>query len=111
MTCPHAKIEGSLDRWAEAHWNLHQIEQHYHFPEAFRYSFNAFVRSLKEVPQILKMDLQNEPDFASTIKPMIDHMREDPLLRKLAIHRDFVVYRGMFEMKSKGYFGTKRGRN
>ncbi len=111
MNCPHHKIETSLDRWAEAHWNLHQIERNYHYPEPFRYSFNAFVRVIKEVSQILKMDLQNESDYGSIIKPMIDDMREDVLLKQLALRRDFIVHRGMLAMKSKGYAGTTRGRN
>lgn len=111
MSCPHSKIEPSLDRWTEAHWNLHQIERSYHHPEPFRYSFNAFVRVIKEVPQILKMDLQNDPDYRGVIKPRIDSMRQDPLLQKLATRRDLIVHRGMLEIRSTGYAGTTRGKN
>jgi hypothetical protein len=111
MNCPHRKIEPTLDRWTEAHWNLHQIERNYHHPEPFRYSFNGFVRVIKEVSQILKMDLQNEADYQVVIKPLIDAMRQDTLLKKLATQRDFVVHRGMLELKSIGYAGTTRGKN
>ena len=111
MSCPHSRIETSLDRLAEAHWNLHQIERNYHFPEPFRYSFNASVRVIKEVSQILKMVLQNEPDYRSVIKPMINAMRQDTLLKELATRRNFIVHQGMLEMKSTGYAGTTRGKN
>ena len=111
MSCPHSKIETSLDRWTEAHWNLHQIERNYHLPEPFRYSFNAFVRVIREVSRILKMDLQNESDYKIFIKPLIDEMRSERLLRTLATQRDFIVHRGILEMKSRGYAGTTRGWN
>ena len=109
MSCPHAKIQASLDRWHEAHWQLHQIEQHYHDPEPFRYSFNAFIRVIKEVQQILKMDLQNERDYHSFIKPLVDTLRQDPLLSTLGKKRDFVVHHGMLDIRSKGTAGSTRG--
>lgn len=110
MICPHSKIGTSLDRWSEAHWNLHQIEKHYHFPEPFRYSFNAFLRVIKEVYQILKMDLQNEPDFKSFIKPLVETLRDDALFSTFSKQRDFVVHQGMLDLRSSGTVGSTRGR-
>lgn len=35
MNCPHTLIEPALDRWAECHWHLHQMEASYHQPETW----------------------------------------------------------------------------
>jgi hypothetical protein len=110
MKCPHSKIESALDRWTECHWRIHQMEANYHFPDAFRYSLNSFIRSVKEIPQILKMELQNEPTFEAKIKPLIDSLKGNDLFEKLREQRDFIVHRGMLEVLSKGQAGTTEGR-
>lgn len=109
MSCPHSKINTSLDRWAEAHWNLHRIEENYHKPEPFRYSLNAFLRVIQEVYEILKKDLQNEADFHSFIKPLVELLREDPLLSAMTKKRHFIVHHGMLSVKSKATAGSTRG--
>lgn len=35
----------AYDRIQEAHWNIHQMEQHFHESDAFRYSLNSFSKS------------------------------------------------------------------
>jgi hypothetical protein len=94
-------IEASLDRWTEVHWNIHQIEGNYHFPDGVRYSFNALLRAAKEIPQILSMELQGHPDYSSVLRPLLEKLRIDPLFDLLSHKRDFVVHRGMLEAHSE----------
>lgn len=110
MSCPHSKIEAALDRWSECHWHIHQMEVNYHTPDLFRYSLNSFIRAVKEIPQILKMELQNAPSFKKQLKPIIDSLKKNDLLLKLSIKRDFIVHRGLLEVESSGCVGTTEGR-
>ena len=109
MPCIHKPIEASLDRWEEVHWQIHQIECHYHDPDGIRFSFNALIRAAKEIPQILSMELQNREDYGDCIKPMLDKLKEDPLFALLSRKRDYVVHRGMLEVNSSGCIGTTEG--
>ena len=111
MSCPHTEIEASLDRWQEVHWQIHQVEAHYHYPEGVRFSFNALIRAAKEIPQILAMELQNRDDYRNEIRPHIDALKEDPLFALLAKKRDYIVHRGMLEVESTGSIGTTEGRD
>jgi hypothetical protein len=110
MGCPHAPIEAALDRWSECHWHIHQMEANYHTPDLFRYSLNSFLRAVKEIPQILKMELQNHPEYKSQFKVLIDSLRSNELLSLLHKKRDFIVHQGMLEILSKGSAGTTEGR-
>jgi hypothetical protein len=109
LPCPHAKIEPSLDRWAECHWHLHQMELNYHEPDPFRYSFNSFIRSAKEVPGILVNDLQRDPTVRSAIAAPVKNLHRSPLFATLKMRRDFLVHRGMLTPKSHGRIGATEG--
>jgi hypothetical protein len=108
-TCPHAAIEPSLDRWAECHWHLHQMESNYHQPDPFRYSLNSFIRSAKEVPGILMADLQRRADVRARIDPDLQKLNANAFFRTLKERRDFLVHRGMLAPKSHGQIGTTEG--
>lgn len=110
MDCRHSKIESALDRWSECHWHIHQMEANYHTPDLFRYSFNSFVRAIKEIPQILQMELQNEPDYKAKFKPIISSLNENSLFSLIRETRNFIVHRGMLEVLSTGVVGTTEGR-
>jgi hypothetical protein len=110
MDCPHSKIEAALDRWSECHWHIHQIEGNYHSPDLFRYSLNSFIRAIKEIPQILKMELQNSPEYKKVHKLIIDSLKSDELLSLLSKKRDFIVHQGMLNVLSSGVAGTTEGR-
>lgn len=86
------------------------MEANYHAPDCFRYSLNSFIRSVKEIPQLLKMELQNEPGYKTGFKPLIESLRRNVLFEKLSKHRDFIVHRGMLEVLSTGQAGTTEGR-
>ena len=110
MNCPHSNVEAALDRWSECHWHIHQMEANYHDPDLFRYSLNSFIRAVKEIPQILKMELQNHESFKTIFKPLIDEMKSNELLGLLSKKRDFVVHQGMLNVLSAGSVGTTEGR-
>lgn len=107
--CPHDPVTSSLDRWQECHWHLHQMEQNYHEPEPFRFSFNSFVRAMKEVPVILDHDLQQSPKVKSAIKQSLEELRRSALFNLLGKRRDFIVHHGMLDLHSRGSIGTTEG--
>ena len=47
------KMESTLDRFREAHYWIHMIEEHYHQADTFRWYLNAFLKAIKEVPDLL----------------------------------------------------------
>lgn len=110
MNCPHTLIEPALDRWAECHWHLHQMEASYHQPEAFRYSTNSFIRAFKEVPKLLQMTTQNRPELRKQIAPALKVLRESDLHMRLTKTRDFLVHQGVLRFESHGSAGTTEGR-
>lgn len=86
------------------------MEANYHEPDPFRYSLNSFIRAVKEIPQILKMELQNHPEYGPSFKPIIDTTKQNELLGRLSKHRDFIVHQGMLALASSGQIGTTEGR-
>ncbi len=105
-SCPFSNLSDALDRLLEARWNLKNAKDNFHNPEDFRYSINAFIRSIKEVPQITSMQLQNAPNYKSEIKPVLDKLKSDSLFFVLSKKRDFVVHRGQLDLKSSGFMGA-----
>lgn len=110
MTCAHSQVEAALDRWLECHWHIHQMEGNYHYPDPFRYALNSYIRALKEIPQILRMELQNHADYRTYFQPAIASARSNALIALLHTKRDFIVHRGMLDVESKGSVGTTEGR-
>ena len=86
------------------------MESNYHTPDPFRYSLNSFIRAAKEIPQILQMELQNNPAYQVEFKPLIDSLDANELFAMLHRKRNFIVHRGMLEVLSKGCVGTTEGR-
>lgn len=107
--CAHDKLALSLDRWQECHWHLHQMEANYHDPEPFRFSFNSFVRAVKEVPLKLNNDLQRHLDVKAKVKPLLDTVSANDLFRALGKQRDFIVHHGALSLQSRGQIGTTEG--
>lgn len=103
------KVASTLDRQDEAHWLLHQLNAHYHSADAFRYSLNSFIRVMKEVPQLITMELQNHPGFTEWFAPHKQELFRDPLFARLAEQRNFIVHRGMLVPKSWAHVGVTTG--
>lgn len=102
MGCVHTAVASSLDRWHECHWHLHQMEAHYHEPDAFRYSLNAFIRAIADVPEMLTKNLERRDAARQVIKPKLAQLRATPLFSILHKHRNFIVHQGMLEVESQG---------
>jgi hypothetical protein len=107
---PLSKIESALDRFRESHFWIHTLEQTYHNADPFRWHLNAFLKSLKEVPQLLQMGLQNERSFSDWFVIERRRLAEDPLIKFLSEQRDFVVHRGILVPNSHGAIGITEGR-
>ncbi|OMR58921.1 hypothetical protein AQ765_07200 [Burkholderia pseudomallei] len=105
-----AAIESALDRFREAHFWIHALEEYYHFADPFRWHLNAFLKSIKEVPQLIQMGLQNREGFNRWYRQEREKLAVDPLMRFLADKRDFVVHRGMLVPNSHGSIGITEGR-
>ncbi len=110
MECAHEKIEAALDRWQESHWYLHQIEQHYRDADSLRYSLNAFIRSMREIPDMVTHSLQNRGGFSEWHKPVKSNLEfNDQLISEIVRHRNHIVHRSMLKPESKAYMATIRG--
>lgn len=99
------KIGSALDRFQEAHFWIHKLEEHYHDADLFRWHVNVFLKAIKEVPQLVLMALQNEPAFPAWFKAARTKLSDDPLMAELSANRDFVVHRGMLRLGSSGSVG------
>ena len=109
VACVHAHLEASLDRWQECHWHLHQMEVNYHLPDAFRYSLNAFIRAIADVPELLTKNLERHESARQAIKPKLKKLKETPLFSVLKVQRNFIVHQGMLAVQSKGAVYTMEG--
>lgn len=106
----HVRLHPALDRFAEAHWYLHQMERHYHAADPFRWSVNAFLRALKEVPQQIQMAVQVDRAVLDWYRERSEALREEPLVSHLFKARDFVVHQGMLIPSSNAHIGITEGR-
>ncbi len=110
MTCAHQKIEAALDRWQESHWHLHQLEGHYHDADALRYSMNAFIRALREIPDMVTMSTQNNKEFVEWHKPIRKTLEtEDHLIAQIIKQRNYIVHKSMLKPESKACMASIRG--
>ncbi len=107
-SCVCKKLTAALDRQHEAHWHLHQLDAHYHQADPFRYSLNSFLRVLKEVPQIVRMQLQGVTGFKAWFEQESGALTSDPIFLKFSKHRDFIVHQGMLVPRSFVHVGTTR---
>ncbi|MCG1010868.1 hypothetical protein J4760_12630 [Salinicoccus sp. ID82-1] len=103
-------IFSAYDRLEEAHWNIHQMEYNYHDSDAFRYSLNSFLRVIKEVPQILQMELQSRDGFTGWYKEQRKVINEVPLIKSLFKQRDIVVHQSILKPNSSATLGITEGR-
>ena len=114
IDCPNEAIlkiiSSSLDRLEEAAWFIRMMEEHYHQADKFRWSLNSFIRALKEVEQLLVMELQQYKEIATWYKSEKEKLSQTPFISKLFKHRDYIVHRSMLKPESKGTVGYTRGR-
>jgi hypothetical protein len=106
-----ALVEPALDRFQEAHYWLHKLEDTYHQSKLFRWHFNAFLKSVKEVPDLAAMKLQNRDGFSAWFKTERAALAKDPLIQFLSKQRDLVVHKDMLVPSSTGSIGITEGRD
>lgn len=100
------RIPASFDRFQEAHFWIHGLEQHYHVSSHFRWHLSAYLKALKEIPQLLQMELQSEPGFKVWFRDKLHDLRNDPLIAYMARQRDMVVHQQMLLPDSKCSVGV-----
>ena len=110
MQSNYDKITAAIDRMQEAHYWLHLMQEHYHQADQFRWYLNVFLKAVKEIPQIVQMELQNTPEFTRWFKDRREELHSDPLIALLGDNRDFIVHRGMLVPRSTGSIGITEGR-
>jgi len=103
-------LESSLDRVQEAAWCIRLMEEHYHRADQFRWSLNSFLRALKEVLQLVTMEVQKNKDLSAWLRSEKEKLYIDPLIASLFKQRDVVVHMAMLKPASKGIVGFTRGR-
>ena len=105
MANGYDKLTSALDRFQEAHFWLHMMEQHYHSADQFRWHLNVFLKALKEVPDMISMALQKEKDFPVWFRAQRKTLLNDPLMHALSKKRDQIVHREMLVPKSRADVG------
>jgi len=85
------------------------MEANYHDPDAFRYALNSFIRAVKEVPIILRHDLQRHGAARKAIDTQLDKLMRNALFQVLQKKRDFIVHHGVLALQSKGAVYTMEG--
>ena len=98
-------VEDAIDRLQEAHWYIHEMEIRYHDPDPFRYALNSFLRALKEVPDVLRMAMENEPNFSAWFSERRKKATCDALVSKLFGQRNILVHRRMLATVSIATIG------
>jgi len=103
-------LEPVLDRFQEAHFWIHMLEQYYHNANPFRWYLSAYLKSIKEAPKLLQLGLQNQTGFSEWFSPKLAQLNRDPLINDLSKRRDHVVHKGMLLPSSSGFIGITEGR-
>ena len=110
MSDGYEKLASTIDRFQEAHMWLHTMEDYYHFADKFRWSLNAFLKALNEVPNLIGIELQNQPGFPKWFRDHRHGLKSDPLIHALSKGRDRVVHKSMLLPKSCAAVGITEGR-
>jgi hypothetical protein len=103
-------LESSLDRVNEAAWFIRLMEEHYHQADHFRWSLSSFLRALKEVLQLVTMEVQQNKELSAWLRIEKERLHGDTLIASLFKQRDVVVHKAMLKPASKGTVGFTRGR-
>lgn len=103
-------LESSLDRVHEAAWFIRMMEEHYHHADQFRWSLSSFLRALKEVLQLVTMEVQQDKELSAWLRTEKERLHQDLLIAYLFKQRDVVVHKAMLKPASKGTVGFTRGR-
>ena len=109
VTNPYERIDSALDRLAEAHFWIHKMEDHYHEADYFRWHLNAFLKALREVPEMIKRSMKGVVGFDDWYRQQIRELKTDVLIRALQQKRNFVVHEAMLLPRSRCTVGITTG--
>lgn len=99
------QIEPTLDRFQEAHYWIHMLEAHYHNATLFRWHLNTFLRTLKEIRQILQMDLQRNKLLVEWFRAEKEKLNKNDLLNYFGKTRDIIVHQSRLVPTSSAHVG------
>lgn len=104
------RIDRSFDRFCEAHFWLHTMEDNYHQSDAFRWSLNAFITTIIAIPELVHKAANeagaNTPEINS-IKAIIIN---NNIFTKLQKYRNDIVHNQGLIIDSSGTIGLYDGR-
>lgn len=103
-------LSSAFDRLDEAAWFIRLMEENYHNADKFRWSLNSFLRSLKEIMQLVTIAVQGNPVLVKVVSKKKAELTEDELLSYLYKQRDIIVHKSMLKPASTGYVGFTRGK-
>lgn len=96
---------GSHDKLAEAHYFIHEMVDHYHEPDLFRYSLSAFLQSARNVTFVLQSEMSRMSRFEEFWKGRQSEMRADSDLELLNDARVTVVHKSSLIPSSSMFIG------
>ena len=78
-------------------------------PKWIRYALNSFIRAVKRLPRILKMEIQHKKKLREGLAEYFAKLLKNDLFQRLSKRRDFLVHQGMLAPASRGSIGTSEG--
>jgi hypothetical protein len=101
----NCSMPSTHDKLSEAHYFIHQMVDHYHEPDLFRYNLSAFLQAARNVTFVLQSEASDKPDFGVLWKTLQDEMRAEPDLRLLNDSRVTVVHKSSLIPASTMFIG------
>ncbi|MDI1494696.1 MAG: hypothetical protein K8823_2 [Cenarchaeum symbiont of Oopsacas minuta] len=78
-------IPSSHEQFIHTHYDISQMLTNYHKPDIFRYNFNAFLQSLRNVTFLLQNELKHKEGFDAWYEHQREFMKQDNFLKKILI--------------------------
>lgn len=101
----HCPTPGAHDKLNEAHYFIHEMANHYHEPDLFRYSLSAFVQAARNITFVLQAEMSGKAGFDKLWTNFQGVMRADPDLKLLNDVRITVVHRSSLVPSSSMFIG------
>jgi hypothetical protein len=98
-------MPGTHDKLAEAHYFVHEMVEHYHYPDPFRYSLSAFLQAARNITFILQSEMSGTAEFAEFWTERQAEMRADSDLKLLNDARIVVVHKSSLVPSSSMFMG------
>ncbi len=101
----HCPVPGTHDKLNEAHHFIHEMADHYHQPDEFRYSLSAFLQAARNITFVLQSELSNKAGFKEFWTNHQNTMRSDSDLKLLNDARITVVHKASLVPASSMFIG------